>query len=93
MEIALLTDVGQKRTNNQDYVNHYVNRAGRTMIILADGMGGHRAGNIASEMAVTDLGIAWVDTQIDTINEVRELKIKRFINLDKMMPIKEWEQL
>ncbi|TVW84078.1 serine/threonine-protein phosphatase, partial [Streptococcus pneumoniae] len=28
--------------------------------------------NIASEMAVTDLGIAWVDTQIDTINEVRE---------------------
>ena len=72
MEISLLTDVGQKRTNNQDYVNHYVNRAGRTMIILADGMGGHRAGNIASEMAVTDLGIAWVDTQIDTINEVRE---------------------
>ena len=72
MEISLLTDVGQKRTNNQDYVNHYVNRAGRTMIILADGMGGHRAGNIASEMAVTDLGVAWVDTQIDTVNEVRE---------------------
>ena len=73
MEISLLTDVGQKRTNNQDYVNSYVNRAGRTMIILADGMGGHRAGNIASEMAVTDLGVAWVDTQIDTVNEVREL--------------------
>ena len=72
MEISLLTDVGQKRTNNQDYVNHYVNRSGRTMIILADGMGGHRAGNIASEMAVTDLGVAWVDTQIDTVNEVRE---------------------
>ena len=38
MEISLLTDVGQKRTNNQDYVNLFVNRAGRTMIILADGM-------------------------------------------------------
>ena len=72
MEIALLTDVGQKRTNNQDYVNHFVNRAGRTMILLADGMGGHRAGNIASEMAVTDLGVAWVDTQIETVIEVRE---------------------
>ena len=72
MEISLLTDVGQKRTNNQDYVNLFVNRAGRTLIILADGMGGHRAGNIASEMAVTDLGAAWVDTQIDTVNEVRE---------------------
>ena len=72
MEISLLTDVGQKRTNNQDYVNLFVNRAGRTMIILADGMGGHRAGNIASEMAVTDLGAAWVDTQIDSVNQVRE---------------------
>ncbi|GGE28800.1 Stp1/IreP family PP2C-type Ser/Thr phosphatase [Streptococcus himalayensis] len=72
MEIALLTDVGQKRTNNQDYVNQFVNRAGMSMVILADGMGGHRAGNIASEMAVTDLGAAWVNTQISTINEVRE---------------------
>ena len=39
MEISLLTDVGQKRTNNQDL---FVNRAGKTLIILADGMGGHR---------------------------------------------------
>ena len=72
MEISLLTDVGQKRTNNQDYANLFVNRAGKTLIILADGMGGHRAGNIASEMAVTDLGAAWVDTQIDSVNQVRE---------------------
>ncbi len=100
MEISLLTDVGQKRTNNQDYVNLFVNRAGRTMIILADGMGGHRAGNIASEMAVTDLGVAWVDTQIDTVNEVREwfaehleIEIKRFINWGVMKHIKEWVQL
>ena len=42
------------------------------LIVLADGMGGHRAGNIASEMTVTDLGAAWVDTQIDTINGVRD---------------------
>ena len=72
MEISLLTDVGQKRTNNQDYANQFVNRAGMIMILLADGMGGHRAGNIASEMAVTDLGAAWVGTQIDSINGVRE---------------------
>ncbi len=41
MEITLLAGVGW--TNNQDYVNHFVNRAGRTMIILADGMGGRDA--------------------------------------------------
>ena len=72
MEISILTDVGQRRTNNQDYANQYKNKAGKSMVLLADGMGGHRAGNIASEMAVTDLGAAWVATEISTINEVRE---------------------
>ena len=72
MEISILTDVGQRRTNNQDYANQYKNKAGKSMVFLADGMGGHRAGNIASEMAVTDLGAAWVATEISTINEVRE---------------------
>ena len=72
MEISILTDVGQRRTNNQDYANQYKNKAGKSMIFLADVMGGHRAGNIASEMAVTDLGDAWVATEISTINEVRE---------------------
>lgn len=72
MEIALLTDVGLKRSNNQDYVNRYTNRAGIDLIVLADGMGGHRAGHIASEMTATDLGIAWVDTQLSTLNDVRE---------------------
>ena len=72
MEISILTDVGQRRTNNQDYANQYINKAGKSMVLLADGMGGHRAGNIASEMAVTDLGAAWVATEISTINEVRE---------------------
>ena len=42
------------------------------MVFLADGMGGHRAGNIASEMAVTDLGTAWVSSEIETVNQVRE---------------------
>ncbi|HFI0232330.1 TPA: Stp1/IreP family PP2C-type Ser/Thr phosphatase [Streptococcus suis] len=72
MEIALLTDVGQKRSNNQDYINCYKNRAGIDLVVLADGMGGHRAGHIASEMAATDLGAAWVDTQLVTLNDARE---------------------
>lgn len=72
MEIALLTDVGQKRSNNQDYVNRYTNRAGIDLIVLADGMGGHRAGHIASEMTATDLGTAWVDEQVTTLNDARE---------------------
>ena len=72
MDMTILTDVGQRRTNNQDYANQYKNKAGKSMIFLADGMGGHRAGNIASEMAVTDLGAAWVSSEIETVNQVRE---------------------
>ncbi|MDQ8760087.1 Stp1/IreP family PP2C-type Ser/Thr phosphatase [Streptococcus ruminantium] len=72
MEIALLTDVGQKRSNNQDYISRYKNRAGIDLVVLADGLGGHRAGHIASEMAATDMGAAWVDTQLVTLSDVRE---------------------
>ena len=53
-------------------MNRYTNRAGIDLIVLADGMGGHRAGHIASEMTATDLGASWVDTQLNTLNDVRE---------------------
>lgn len=77
MEIALLTDVGQKRSNNQDYVNRYTNRAGIDLIVLADGMGGHRAGHIASEMTATDLGASWVDQQLHSLNDVRNWFVEK----------------
>ncbi|MDQ0223323.1 Stp1/IreP family PP2C-type Ser/Thr phosphatase [Streptococcus moroccensis] len=72
MQISLLTNVGQKRSNNQDYVNVYTNKQGIQLIVLADGMGGHRAGNIASELAATELGSLWVQTAIVELNGVRE---------------------
>lgn len=62
MKMALRTDIGQKRSNNQDYVNKFANKSDQTLIVLADGMGGHKAGHIASEVTVTDLGREWVKT-------------------------------
>ena len=32
---TILTDVGQRRTNNQDYANQYKNKAGKSMVLLA----------------------------------------------------------
>ena len=55
MEISLLTDIGQKRSNNQDFVNKFVNQAGVTLVVVADGMGGHNAGDFASKYAVETL--------------------------------------
>lgn len=72
MEISLLTDIGKKRSNNQDFVNQYNNQSGIKLIVLADGMGGHRAGNIASELAVTDLGNQWSATDYTDINHIRD---------------------
>lgn len=43
------TDAGRVRSNNEDTV--HVDEADR-LIILADGMGGHQAGEVASRMAV-----------------------------------------
>ncbi len=72
MKISLVTDIGQKRSNNQDFVNKFDNKQGIPLVVLADGMGGHRAGNIASEMAVTDLGREWVATDYVDLSQIRD---------------------
>jgi PPM family protein phosphatase len=50
LKVAYLTDVGKARELNEDslYVNEDLG-----LFIIADGMGGHNAGEIASKMAVT----------------------------------------
>src|SRR5699024_4654273 len=72
MKISLVTDIGQKRSNNQDFINKFDNKQGITLVILADGMGGHRAGNIVSEMTVTDLGREWVNTDYTELSQIRD---------------------
>ena len=72
MKISLVTDIGQRRSNNQDFINKFDNKKGITLVILADGMGGHRAGNIASEMTVTDLGREWISTEFTELSQIRD---------------------
>ncbi|MBI4502566.1 MAG: Stp1/IreP family PP2C-type Ser/Thr phosphatase [Gemmatimonadetes bacterium] len=47
------TDVGIIRSGNED---NYLMRPDEGLFIVADGMGGHAAGEVASEMAVTIIG-------------------------------------
>ncbi|MCL2113934.1 MAG: Stp1/IreP family PP2C-type Ser/Thr phosphatase [Streptococcaceae bacterium] len=65
MEYSILSDIGSKRGTNQDYADSYVNRAGYRLFLLADGMGGHKAGNVASKLTVEDLGKLWSETFFD----------------------------
>jgi PPM family protein phosphatase len=51
IEVAVLSDIGRKRTTNQDAHRELLGARGDRLLILADGMGGHNGGEIASELA------------------------------------------
>lgn len=51
---AALTDPGRKRALNEDAVMQQITPYGG-IFVVADGMGGHRTGEVASHMAVTSL--------------------------------------
>lgn len=57
MRIYSTTDIGQKRTINQDYVFVSETPVGKlpNLFVVADGMGGHNAGDYASSHAVQTL--------------------------------------
>src|SRR5690625_5006199 len=59
MEAEFLTDRGQIRSYNEDAGGTYYNLAGQLLAIIADGMGGHQAGDVASQMAVSMIQEKW----------------------------------
>ncbi|HEX6817174.1 MAG TPA: Stp1/IreP family PP2C-type Ser/Thr phosphatase [Ktedonobacterales bacterium] len=73
LAVAALTDVGRKRERNQDNVAHHVPQDEDTLrrrgaiFVVADGMGGHAAGEVASQLAIktiTDAYYSAPDTNI-----------------------------
>jgi protein phosphatase len=59
VDIVSLSDVGQKRSTNQDAYGSFVRPSGERLLVIADGMGGHRGGEIASQVAVAAIETAF----------------------------------
>ena len=77
MKSFYITDSGRVRSHNEDSVTIVKNSSSEHLMIVADGMGGHRAGEIASSMVVTQIGsrfqsLSTIGTKIDAVNWIRE---------------------
>jgi PPM family protein phosphatase len=59
MKAVFQTDRGRVRLHNEDAGGVFRNKDGYRLAIVADGMGGHRAGDVASEMTITALKAEW----------------------------------
>ena len=87
MRSFYLTDVGKVREHNEDSVIILKNHKNEYLMAVADGMGGHRAGEVASSIAITYLSKHFNETfygltkdeAINWINEcVKNINIEIF---------------
>lgn len=67
-----MTDQGKVRQHNEDSGGIITNLDGDYLAIIADGMGGHRAGDVASEMTLMELKNKWETTSVVTSAEKAE---------------------
>lgn len=76
MRYNYLTDPGKVRERNEDSVVIVENKAGEILMCVADGMGGHKDGEVASSIAITHIGkrfkdISSVGNKDDAINWIQ----------------------
>ena len=77
MKSFYITDTGKVRSHNEDSVTIVKNAASEHLMIVADGMGGHRAGEVASSMVIQQIGerfqkLSTIGSKQDAIAWLRE---------------------
>ena len=81
-----MTDKGKVRQHNEDSGAIINNKSGQRLAIVADGMGGHRAGDVASSLTVAKLTELWgtverIETADDAENwlKTKILDVNRYV--------------
>ena len=77
MKSFYLTDAGKVRDHNEDSVLIVHNQEGAVLMAIADGMGGHSAGEVASSIAITHLAKNFNEnflnmSKIDAVNFLKD---------------------
>ena len=74
--ISMISDIGNKRSLNEDYAG-YLEKENYKIYVVADGMGGHNAGEVASKMAVEAI-VSYISENINNknYNEILKKAIK-----------------
>lgn len=77
MKYYYMTDTGKVRDHNEDSVVITENLNQEILLTVADGMGGHNAGEVASSIAITHIGqrfrnLSTIGNKEDAINWLRE---------------------
>ncbi|WP_075980973.1 Stp1/IreP family PP2C-type Ser/Thr phosphatase [Bacillus massilinigeriensis] len=73
MKAIFMTDRGRIRQHNEDNGGIFMNKDGHRLAIVADGMGGHRAGDVASELTLSHLQKLWEQSEkIETADQAEE---------------------
>ena len=77
MKYSYITDTGKVRDHNEDSVVITENMNHEILLTVADGMGGHNAGEIASSIAITHIGtrfkeLSTIGNKEDAINWLKE---------------------
>ena len=78
MDYGYLTDPGKVRDHNEDSVIVTKNISNECLLAVADGMGGHRGGEIASSIAISHIGkrfseISSIGNKEDAINWIKDV--------------------